>query len=192
MEPTEVLKAALQAVNDAGVPSDLREIAFTRAVDMFRGETAKTPGSGADGMQSGNAGGGGSATDSNRLKKVADALGVPYERIEMLFVEHEDGLQVAADPGALGASTKERAKGVALLVAAGRQLGGWDEGPTSDLVVRAEVDRLGVYDGTNYAKHVKDLSAWFNVNGVGKSATYKLKFPGREHLKKVAKDLVGE
>lgn len=191
MEPTAVLKAALQAVTDAGIPSDLREIAFTRAVDMLRGETHEAPGSGG-GTPLDNSGGGGSATNSDRLKKVADALGVPYERIEMLFVEHDDGLQVAADPGALGSNTKERAKGVALLLAAGRQLGGWDEGPTSDAHIRAEVDRLGVYDNTNYARHMKDVSSWLNVNGSGKSATYKLKFPGREHLKKVAKDLVGE
>jgi hypothetical protein len=178
MEPTATLKAALQAVTDAAIPGDLREIAFTRAIDMLRGET---PGSG----------GAGGATTLG-LKKVADALGVPYERIEMLLVEHDEGLQVAADPGALGTSTKERAKGVALLLAAGRQLGGWDEGPTSDVHIRAEVDRLGLYDTTNYAKHMKDVTSWLDVNGSGKSATYKLKFTGREHLKKVVKELVGE
>ena len=87
---------------------------------------------------------------------------------------------------------KERSKSVGLLLAAGRQLGGWDDGPTSDAIVRAETDRLGVYDGGNYTKYMKDLGAWFNVNGAGKNATYKLKFQGREYLKTFAKSLAGE
>lgn len=185
---TNILKSALEAVEAAEIPSDLREAAFLQAIEMLRAGAADQSGKGDH-----NGGGGdGAPTESPRLKKVAVALGVPYDRIETLFVEHEDSLQVAADPAVLGSSTKERAKGVALLLAVGRQLGGWDDGATSDSYIRAEVDRLGVYDSTNYAKHVKELTAWFNVNGSGKSATYKLKFAGREHAKNWASSLVGE
>lgn len=185
-----MLKAALQAVEDANIPTDLRAIAFTKAIDVLSGSddtTVRSSGKAENG--GGGGGGGGPATESDRLKKIADALSVPQERIEMLFVEHDDELQVAADPARLGSSMKDRAKSVALLVAAGRQLGGWDDGPTGDSVIRAEVDRLGVYDNTNYSRHVKELNAWFNVNGTGRSTTYKLKFPGREYLKTFAKEL---
>ncbi|MFD3400999.1 hypothetical protein ACFWUU_10000 [Kribbella sp. NPDC058693] len=188
MDVDEVLRTALRAVKDAQVPDDLKEIAFTKAIDILSGAGEMVERSTDKQDQEGDQGDG-TATESDRLKKLADALSVPHERIEMIYVEHDGDLQVAADPGRLGNSTHKRAGAVGLLVAAGRQLGGWDEGPTSDNPIRAEIDRLGLYDNTNYSKHMKDLGAWFNINGIGRSATYKLKYPGREHLKTLAKEL---
>jgi hypothetical protein len=184
----EVLKTALRAVQDAQIPDDLQAIAFTKAIDILSG-APEAVGRPAGREDAGSGRDDGPATESDHLKKLADALTVPHERIEMLYVEHDGDLQVAVDPGQLGNSTHKRAGAVGLLVAAGRQLGGWDEGPTSDAPIRAEIDRLGLYDNTNYSKHMKDLSAWFNINGAGRNATYKLKFPGRERLKAMAKDL---
>lgn len=187
MRLDEVLRTALQAVEDANIPTDLRAIAFTKAIDILSGSDDTTDRS--DKGENGGGGGGSPATESDRLKKLANALGVPHERIEMLYVEHDHELQVAADPAQLGNSTIKRAGAVGLLIAAGRQLGGWDEGPTGDAAIRTEIDRLGLYDSTNYSKHMKELSAWFNVNGTSQRATYKLKFPGREYLKTLAKEI---
>lgn len=184
-----MLKTALQAVEDANIPADLRAIAFTKAIDVLSGSDDTTTRSSRTGENGGGGGGGGPVTESDRLKKLADALSVPHERIEMLYVEHDGDLQVAADPAQLGNSTNKRAGSIGLLIAAGRQLGGWDEGPTSDAAIRSEIDRLGLYDSTNYSKHMKELGAWFNVNGTSRSATYKLKFSGREYLKALAKEI---
>jgi hypothetical protein len=198
MEVREVLKEALEAVNWAEIPPELQEVAFTRAIDLLAGPalgaSQRAGTASGRGLDAGGVGdeGDSSPTESDRLKKVADAIGVSRERIEMIYLEHEEELQIVVDPGLLGSNMKERSKSIGLLVAAGRQLGGWDEGATRDSVVRAEVDRLGVYDGGNYAKYMKDMNAWFNVNGSGKAATYKLKFQGREYLKTFAKPLAGE
>jgi hypothetical protein len=191
METHEVLAAALAAVQQANIPEPLRSVAFSKAVDLIArpsGTAAPGTGSGQTGAQVGS----GAAPESDRLKRIADSLGVPQDRIEMIYQEHEDALQVVADPDLLGSSTKERAKSVALLVAGGRQLGGWDEGPTGDGVIRTEVDRLGVYDGTNYSKHVRELSAWFNINGSARRASFRLKHAGRQNLKELASRLTTE
>lgn len=194
MDVQEVLQKAIDAVNGANIPSELREVAFSRAIDLIVGvEPAASTGSqGSNDSAAGGGEAGGKPTGSDRLTKIADAIGVSRERIEMIYDEHEDDLQIVADPGQLGTTMKERSKSIGLLLAAGRQLGGWDEGTTPDSVVRSEIDRLGVYDGGNYSKYMKDMSAWFNVNGSGRSATFKLKFQGREYLKNFAKGLVGE
>lgn len=194
MNVEEVLQKAIDAVNSANIPSELREVAFTRAIDLIVGEKPVASANNKDSNGTKNAGGGADLdpTDSDRLKKIADAVGVSRERIELIYLEHEEDLQVVVDPGQLGSTMKERSKSIGLLVAAGRQLGGWDENTTPDIVVRSEIDRLGVYDGGNYSKYMKDMSAWFNVNGSGRNATFKLKFQGREYLKTFAKGLVGE
>lgn len=193
MSVATTLRAAVAAVEEAQVPDDLRPIAFSKAVDLLAGNG---PG-GAPRLASAEGGPSGArrataGAPSKGLEKIAVALGVPGNRIEMIYTEHGEVLQVVADPDDLGNTTKERAKVVALLLAAGRQLGGWDEGSTSDEYVRAEVDRLGVYDSTNYSKHVKELAAWFNINGSGKKASYKLKHSGRQHIKELAARLTAE
>ena len=183
---SDTLRAAVAAVDEAQVPDDLRSIAFSKAVDLLAGNgPGDAPRANAEGRPTATLG----ATldaPSEGLERIAVALGVPGDRIEMIYTEHGDMLQVVADPDDLGKTTKERAKVVALLLAAGRQIGGWDEGSTSDEFVRAEIDRLGVYDSTNYSNHVRELTAWFNLNGSGKKATYKLKHSGRQHLKELA------
>lgn len=194
MDAQEVLQKAIDAVNGANIPSELREIAFTRAIDLVIGVKPTASKATNDSNDSTGDGSdvGGKPTDSDRLKKIADAVGISRERIEMIYDEHEDDLQIVVDPGQLGSTMKERSKSIGLLLAAGRQLGGWDESATADSVVRSEVDRLGVYDGGNYSKYMKDMNAWFNVNGSGRNATFKLKFQGREYLKNFAKGLAGE
>lgn len=185
MAVADILRAAAEAVEQAKVPEDLRTIAFGKAVDLLSGVgDAPVPSTNTAAL-GGSAPSAGGAAPSQRLQRIADALDVQGDRIEIVYTEHGDALQLVADPADLGSSMKERAKNVALLLAGGRQLGGWDEGATLDEIVRGEVDRLGVYDSTNYSKHVKELSVWFNVNGSGKKATYKLKFTGRQQLKEL-------
>jgi hypothetical protein len=187
MPVREILQAAVQAVEEAQIPEDLRVVAFGKAVDLVATDAVDS-GVGPRTAQGtpGRTSSGGGPVFSERLQTIANALGVSGAQIEMIYTEHGDALQVVADPNDLGSSTKERAKSIALLIAGGRQLGRWDEGATSDELVRHEVDRLGLYDSTNYAKHVKELTAWFNVNGAGRTATYKLKYAGRQHLKDLA------
>ncbi len=192
MPVVDMLRAAVEAVDEAQVPEDLRPVAFGKAIDLL--VASGDPDAGPRTLV--GAGGrtplGGGIAQSTRLQPIAEGLGVSGDRIEMIYTEHGDALQVVADPEEMGSSTKERTKSVALLLAVGRQLGRWDEGATSDELVRAEVDRLGVYDPTNYAKHVRELAAWFNINGAGKKATYKLKHAGRQQAKDLAARLTAE
>lgn len=195
MDAKDAIKATLRAIQEAEVPESLQPIAFWKTFDLIAqplGQPA-TPqsipqpqGTSAPARTDPRA-----LNGSDKMKRLATALGVDTERLEIVFMEHGEDLQVVVDPASLGTTTAARASSVALLTAAGRQLGGWDENTTSGEVMRAEVNRLGLYDQTNYAKHIKLLAPQLNVNGAGRSATYKLKFPGRQHVKDVVVRLVG-
>jgi hypothetical protein len=173
---------------ERAVDALIRSLGVTRA-EQDRSSEASGLGNGEGGQTGGGDRGTGSGEPSGGLERLANALGVPGDRIELVYLEDGDGLQVAANPDALGSTNKARAATVALLVAGGRQLGGWDQGSTGDADIRAEVDRLGLYDQGNYAKHMKGATPWLNINGVGTGATFKLKHPGRQHLTQMVRDL---
>lgn len=198
MELHEILAAALDAVERANVPDDLRETAFAKAVDMAAARHGagalggtdrgrhKSLGDGARGSM--NAG----AEVGDRLTRIAEALELTPEEVERVYTEHDDELQIVADPDDLGSTGKERSIHTALLLATGRQLGGYDAAATGDEAIREEITRLHLFDRSNYITHMKTLSTWFNINGSGKSATYRLKHAGRTEAKRLAKALAGE
>lgn len=196
MKLHEILAAALEAVELANIPEDLRETAFAKAVDIAAVMQGVTPQAAPkppahDG--GGGGGGGGGEMPAGNLGRLAAALDLDRNGIEQIYMEDGDELQLVVDPDALGKNTKERAGRAALLLAAGRQLGGYDEAATADAVIRKEVDRIHLFEPKHYAStHMKALSPWLNINGSGKTATYRLKPAGRTEVKKVAKQLVNE
>lgn len=93
----------------------------------------------------------------------------------------------------LGSSKQAKVEKIAVLLCAARQAAGFDaDGRTSDEVVRAEIERHGLYDVTNYSKHVKALRSLTNANGSGKATTYKIKYEGRVAARQIAKSLVAD
>lgn len=182
MNVVEVLKRALAAVDEAGLPSDLRVVGFERAVALMTtdagdgqpGSTIKRP------QDEGNGAAGG------RLAKISSGLGVDPSQIERLFDEHEAALQFVGDLEKFGNTKAAKTQGLATIFLAGRQMGGYDEGPSPDNVLRSELDRHGLLDVGNYSKYMAPLRTLYNVNGSGRNASYKIKYDGRQKAKELA------
>src|SRR4051794_36886792 len=98
MDAAQVLREALAAVEAAGVPAELRPVAFAKTVDMLTAGTtvSQRPAAGGGGSSNGGSstpgadGGGGVGTaGSASLGRVATGLGIPLELIEDYFFESD-------------------------------------------------------------------------------------------------------
>lgn len=188
MEPKDVLAKALAAVEEAGVPEDLRELAFAKALDLYAGTTSfparggqqrETP------LPPKPNGGPGTAEG---LAKVAQSLNVPQEEIENYFSEDSEGeLTFVGDPRPLGKDTSSQARAVSLLLGYARQVGGYDSQGTPRKILRAACDSLGIVD-SNYSKLFDKKKEWFTTSGSGQNVTVKVKPAGRT----AAEEMMGE
>ena len=192
MEPVDVLRAALAAVNEADTPDHLQPVALGKMLDLFAGGA---PVSAPEARQTGGAsdGDGVVAVSGDRDKAIAKELEIDPLRVERLFDEHDGALQFIGDLEKLGSSKQSKVEKLSILLCAARQAAGYDaDGRTTDEVIRAEVERHGLYDVTNYTKHVKQLRTLTNPNGTGKATTYKIKYEGRMAARAIAKTLLSD
>ena len=119
-------------------------------------------------------------------------MGIQAEEVGRLFDDHDGTLQFCGDVERLGNSRAAKVQALAILLVAARQAGGYDEERTGDAAIRTEVNRHGLLDTKNYAKNLKDLKKYANVNGSGRTATFKLKYEGSIEAKKIAGELLAE
>lgn len=187
METAQVLKLAMEAVEEAGIKDPLRSIAYAKAVDLIaRGGSVAVGEVEVHNLNS-------DAAVGEHAVAIAKELEIDAKHVERLFDELDDQLQFVGAVEKLGASKQLKVEKMAVLLCAARQAAGFDDdGRTSDAVVRAEVERHGLYDVTNYSKHVKPLARLTNVNGSGKAATYKMKYEGRVEARSIAQRLLAE
>lgn len=182
MEADRVLAEALEAVKKAKIPTNLQEIAFSKAVELLTTANAETPGP--PGGRSAKSPSG--RAPSGGLGEVAKFFGIDSTMIEEFFTEHEEGLlHVEIDAGRLGDNAAERTRAIAVLLITARQVGQYDSGPTAVSVIRTECDRHGTFDRPNFAKHMKAIDPYFVVGGSGPNKTYRLKPSGREEAKRI-------
>jgi len=191
MEVKDILTEAWEAVKAADIPKELQEIALSRAIDLAAAGHDR-------GRVQGNGDGGGRSLDDvtgivttdERLSKLCQTFSIEADKLESVYQVHDGELQVVADTNEVGDNTAGQARGVALLLVGARLAGGWDTGNVTDEIVRAEIDRHGVYDQSNYTNHMRRTSSWFNINGSGKNAKYGMKPQGRTALKELVDRLV--
>lgn len=192
MEPVEVLKAALAAVDEAATPEHLQAVALEKMLDLLAGEAESSTSGANQQVRRGDDDGDGTVVDE-RQAAIAKELEIDPHLAERLFDEHDDELQFIGDLEKLGGSKQSKVEKLAILVCAARQAAGYDaDGRTSDAVIRKEVERHGLYDVTNYSKHVKSLRTLTNPNGSGKATTYKIKYEGRVTARSIAKLLLAD
>ena len=192
-DPAEVLRQALAAVQAAELPPDLREVGFVKAIEMLTaGEpsaTAASPTVGPTPGRGSTAAGPGPAVSQQGTSALALELGISDEQVRQLFDEHEGTLQFVGDLEALGSTRPARATALALLMVTA--FGAGTRAPVPDTVVRAEVERHGLYDQDNYSRNVvRPIKRDVNVNGRGTAATYKVKPSGKRKAKAIAVGLV--
>jgi hypothetical protein len=188
MEVSETLKRAWSAVETAGLPERIQEAAFREAVRLLApppagamGEAppqALTPAGyagGAGGREA--AGGSGELVSEDQVyDRVAAHTGVARDRLEQ--VVHLDGevLKVSIPGLRLGRNNAERSRAVAQLLTISRGFG-FEESETPLEVIRAECDRLRVYDQNNFSSYIRALNG-FVVTGTGGNRRLRAKSAG--------------
>jgi hypothetical protein len=189
MEVSETLKKAWTAVEDAGLPEKIHEAAFREAVRLLvpvpvvitpaavgqAGKPSRTDGSGAAGGRS-NGDGGITVSEDDIYDRVVAQTGVDREKLEQV-VHLDDGTLRVSVPGIkLGKNNAERARAVAQILTITRSFG-IEEHETSLDVIRAECDRLRVYDQANFSSHMKALTGYV-ITGSGGNRRVRAKGPG--------------
>jgi hypothetical protein len=193
-EVTDLLARALAAVEGAKVPEDLREVAFTAALGMLtNSQPAVTPFSAESSPSSPAARGAADTapTGSTLLEKIASGLEVEPTNAKRLFAEQDGEPVLILKASKLPKTISAAACDIALLVMAGRQLGGIDDYTESD-VLREATRRYGKFDSRNFATSMKSLDNLILTEGKGAGMKRKLTHPGVEAAAALAQKYIAE
>jgi hypothetical protein len=196
--PREVLIEALKDVDEADVPEDLREIAFSKAFDLRAGTVVpavqnQPPGAlaGAHGTPSGHAPATPTPPTDDPLDNIAARLKVDNATVAEVFTVHNDELELIISPTRLPEKIATGSKEVALLIAGGRQAAAIEEWTLTDVIRQACVD-YKKYDQANFAKTMRQMGDVFNFRKDDGKSLVRLAKPGWERLEATVKRLGGE
>ncbi|RPA58536.1 hypothetical protein EF294_15315 [Gordonia oryzae] len=180
MEPQEVLEKALAAVTVAQIPDDLREIAFSRAIDLYASGSVPSAQPAATSPAS-------SATPESDQPKASTpngntgfyiaaskATGVSESRLEELIDIHERTPLVALRSSDLPSNAAKAQKIVGLLILVARHFY-FDETETALSEVLEECKRLKCED-SNFKRNISRIDNLV-ILGSGKAATAKVRKP---------------
>lgn len=213
MEVSETLKKAWTAVEDAGLPEKIQEVAFREAVRLLvptqvfaaapAAEAPRTAGqTGKPGAESGATGsgssGGGSNGDGSKITEAEDTIldkveqhtGVSRGKLDEL-VHLDDGVPKVSLPGIkLGRSNADKTRAIAQIITIVRGFG-LDEQETSVELVRAEAQRLRCYDQANFSSQIKALNGYL-ITGSGTNRRIRAKSAGIAAFPAFVDSLLGE
>ncbi len=173
MDTTNLLKAAWEAVESAGVPEHLQETAFKEAVAYLRAQADGRPAKGGNGVggegKSGRSGGeqaarGGSSGGGGGdfYTRLAHETGVEVDDLRHVLelVDGADGqaVKVIQPARLLGSSKAEQTRTVVALVGGARRAG-LGEDPVLSKAVREECKSKGCLD-RNFSANIDDLNGY--------------------------------
>lgn len=156
----ERLGEAARVVEGAGLPEDLRPVAFAFILNASRAGSQSTltrqarGGPPVEDVAMPQLGAGGESC----IKGIADRFDLPSEAIQQIY-DYEDGVVRLAIKRAMLPQSKSKAasmRDVALLVTTGRQAAGLEEFTPYE-VIRTECRELKVYDSPNFASELAKL-----------------------------------
>jgi hypothetical protein len=171
MDIDAILSAASQDVEKAGVPDDLRAIAFAKAVDLraAQGIAPNDPQAPQPPMGV-----------SDLAGRVAARLRVDASAVAEVIEVTQDSVDVIVAPSRLPRQKAAATRDVALIVTSARQAAGIDDGWTSAEVVREQCRNLGVFDSPNFATELGRMSDVFGFKGSGRSRQIRVNMRGYE------------
>lgn len=201
MDVSKVLENAWAAVEGANLPVEVRPDAFREAVRLLAPLSA--PSSSPHSVKSGGSetryqeskmlppeGNGSGPSEDEIYARVVAQTGVEREKLERAVYLDDDAIRVSLPGLKLGKNNAERARAVAQLLTVVRGFG-LEESETSLEVIRAECERLKVYDSANFSSHMKGLSG-FVVTGTGQNRKVRAKGPGIQAFPALIGQLLGE
>jgi hypothetical protein len=184
----EVLKQARKAVDDSGVPADLRPAAFREAVHLLSSESTPGGSTKAPAVHSGGTGGGGIGGIVG-LAALANKLGVSGEAIEEAYHNDSGDIKLIVGSAKLQGDKRAATKQIAVLIAAGRQGAGTDAGWTDSKVIREACGDLGKLDSPNFAATLNSMGDVFSFQGKGQNRKVKVSRAGFEKATALVNEL---
>lgn len=190
MEVSEVLKEAWAAVTDAELPEKIQEVAFREAVRLLNpvpSAAVAVPRAGNANGKGGETAGGSGGKDSSGEGKinvsedemyanVVAQTGVNRDKLEQVVHLDDDGPRISLAGLKLGKNLSERARAAAQILTITRGFG-IGENETSLEVIRAECERLKVYDSPNFSSQMRAITGYV-INGTGQNRRLRAKSPG--------------
>jgi hypothetical protein len=177
MDTKEILVEAARIVDDIGLPDELRAVGFGKAIDLVA--RAKAPPGDASYVET-----------SDELGSIALKLGLPEESVHGIYHRDGDALGIGVAPVMLEKSPARATKQLALLLAAGRQAGGYDEGWTTVGRIRDVCREFGRLDAPNFAGSITEMTDVFTFRGKGTKREVHLTQPGWERARDLIRSLI--
>jgi hypothetical protein len=193
----DILGEAIAAVNEADVPDDLKQAAFSKAVDVIMArrtaETAAPMGTAAAAPAAAAAPTVDRAvpTAGAIVGSIAARLRLNPEVVGEVYDETDGKLDVIVPPRKLAAGKATATKQLALLVVAARQAAEIEEWTDAD-EIRRFVEDFKRYDQANFAATLKDMDDIFRVKQSGRKISLKLSRPGWDRAVELITKLSGE
>jgi hypothetical protein len=189
----DVLKDAMEDVEEAGVPDDLRVVAFQKVFDLRAGNfaPAQPRGLGQPGNGRPIAPAGDETVSGGPLGAIAAKISADREAVAEVFDLRDGHPELIIAPGKLPEQVAAASKEIALLVAGGRQAAGSEEWTSLDLIrsVCSDFKRL---DSGNFAKTMKSMQDVFNFRKESeRKISVKVARPGWESFATLVKRLGG-
>lgn len=179
-----LLREAVRAVEEAGVPDDLRAAAFEHAFNAMLGADAGCGGQPHVAEPDASAGPSGEPS----LQTMAKRLGLDPEMVRDVYYVDGDELGLSLAPSRFDPRKAAATKQIALLVAAGRQAGGWEEW-TPVRIIRETVRDYGRFDQANFATTIKNIGHAFNLRGRAQQVEVRVTRPGLEQAAQLIREL---
>jgi hypothetical protein len=198
MDVSETLKRAWAAVQDASLPESMHEVAFREAMRLLAPDPGFVPMRSQMGNSVGPAGGGSAGAggdvpvtigEDEMYERVVQQTGVDRDKLDQLVHMDDDGPKISIAGLKLGRNNAERTRAVAQILTIVRGFG-LGESETQLEVIRAECDRLKVYDSANFSSHLKALTGYV-INGSGQNRRLRAKGPGVAAFSGLVSSLLG-
>jgi len=185
----KILRQALKAVKDSGVPAALRPAAFREAVRLLDSDSAspvqiKTP---VHPRTTGNRDSGGTGS----LESLATKLGVSHDLLVEVYQIDSGNIKLIVASTKLESDKRAATRQVAILVAAGRQGAGIDADWTVSKLIREACGDLGKLDSRNFASTLNSMGDVFSFQGKGQNRKVKVIRPGFERATYLVTELTG-
>lgn len=189
-KPEEIKSTIMEivkALDEAKVPDDLRVAAFEKAFDAMMQasglQAAPAPSKGVAQREA-------AELEGPSLRAIATRLDLDPELVEELYYADGDSLGLALASSRLHPKKAAATQEIALLVAAGRQAGGWDEWTPAGRIRDVARD-YGRYDQANFASTIKRMGDVFSFRGRGRDLDVRLTRPGYERAAALAREVAG-
>ncbi|MFI6098691.1 hypothetical protein ACIA8G_24300 [Lentzea sp. NPDC051213] len=204
MDVSETLKKAWAAVQEADLPEVMHEVAFREAVRLLvptgnglavvpragklNGDATAEQAGRSNGENANDSGTPG-VTENEMYDLVVQQTSVDREKLERIVHLDVDGPRISIAGIKLGKNNAERTRVVAQVLAITRGFG-LGESDTPLEVIRAECDRLKVYDLNNFSAQMKALNGYV-ITGTGQGRRLRAKGNGISAFAGLVDDLVG-